>query len=518
MAKKIKVKILNWEKPSTKIIITVFSGLLILSGYFIFYINFTFLSNSEKQTLEKLNAIARTIAPYINGDKHELIDRKYDTIGSLRDNAADSNYYEIHKILKGAHLQNNLETEIATLVFNKSDTSFHYVVNSLDSPYIHDPFEKIQPLFITGYDTGAMIPQYTDEFDTWLSAIAPVKNSKGKTVAIVEVDQKFNTFITEARKSIYSNLVISLIIFVVTVVVILRYIRVIMVAEEKSKKKIEESSLVISQKNKDILDSINYARRIQSAILAPREEIFAVFKNAFLLYKPKDIVSGDFYYFTKTENKAVIAAADCTGHGVPGALMSMIGNDMLHQITREMKIEQPAAILDHLHLGVTNILKQDVKRDTKDGMDIAMLAFDFDFRKVDYAGAYRNLYVVRNGEMIEYKANKFPIGNLQQDRDNFKNHEIELEPGDMCYIFTDGYADQFGGEKGKKFMMKRFTDLLLKIAPMHVHEQEKILNDTIEAWRTFKPETDFVQDKGHAEEGEHEMEQVDDILVIGVRV
>ncbi|MFN6038019.1 MAG: PP2C family protein-serine/threonine phosphatase, partial [Bacteroidota bacterium] len=223
-----------------------------------------------------------------------------------------------------------------------------------------------------------------------------------------------------------------------------------MISEEQSKKQIQKSAQEIAHKNKEILDSINYARRIQNAILPPREEIFSVFKDAFVLYKPKDIVSGDFYFFSKTEKRYLIAAADCTGHGVPGALMSMIGNDILHQVTREMKIEEPAKILDALHLGVTGILKQDMQRDSRDGMDIALLSFNQDFSDMQYAGAYRNFYLVRNNEMIEYKANKFPIGNVQHERDHFKNNTIQLQSGDMCYIFTDGYADQFGGEKGKK--------------------------------------------------------------------
>lgn len=511
---KFKVRVLNWDKPGTKIIITVFSGLLILSGYFIVYINFTFLKDAEKNNLERLRAIANTVALQVDGDLHQRIYERYHSLGQLTDNFSDPDYFTIHKTLRNAYQVNHLGSEIATLVWEPRDSIFYYVVNSLDSPYIRDPYKDFPHEFLTYYKKGANLPKYTDEFGTWLTAFAPVKNKAGEVVAIVEVDEIFDSFITEARKGLYKNLAVSVLIFVITVIILLRYIRIIMVAEEKSRQKIEESNQIITQKNKDILDSINYARKIQSAILAPKEEIFAVFKNAFILYKPKDIVSGDFYYFTRTGNQAIIAAADCTGHGVPGALMSMIGNDLLHQITREMKIEQPASILDHLHYGVTNILKQGSNRDTKDGMDIALLCFDNDFKKVNYAGAYRNLYVVRNETLAEYKANKFPIGNVQQERDNFRNHEIELQKGDMCYIFTDGYADQFGGEKGKKFMMKRFSDLLVKISPLDVREQERVLDETIESWRKFVPATE----PGGQSSVTHEMEQVDDILVIGIRI
>lgn len=495
-----KSKIPNWKKPGTKIILTIFIGLFILSGYFIIYTDYTYLQVSEKGSLERLKAISNTLALHIDGDKHQYLVDKYHNKNELRSNAQDSVYYGIWKKLRSAYAINHLETEIATLYLDQKENKFYYVVNSSDTPYIRDPYIEFHKEFSEHYQTGDVICKYTDEYGTWLTAFSPIRDKKGEVVGIVEVDERFDLFIAEAKKNMMKNLVISLVIFVIIVVILIRYIRVILLAEEASKRQIETANLVISQKNKDILDSINYARRIQSAILAPREEVFATFKDAFILYKPKDIVSGDFYFYTKTATRAIIAAADCTGHGVPGALMSMIGNDLLHHITRDLKVEQPAAILDLLHSGVTNVLKQDGKyADTKDGMDIALLSFDLENLKLEYAGAYRSLYIIRNNTIIEQKANKFPIGNTQQERSNFTNHEIQLQKGDMCYAFTDGYADQFGGDNGKKFMMKRFQNLLLEIHVLPVHEQEKRLDHEIELW------------KG-------EVEQVDDILVIGIRV
>ena len=496
----LKIKIIDWKKPSTKIIITVFSALFLLSGYFIFYINFHFLEMAENKNLDRLHAIAKTVAMQINGDDHKYLTDTYKKPGQLKSNKQDSIYYSIWKTLRKAYEINHLKTEIATLVLDEKENKFYYIVNSLDSPYIGDPYVKFNKEFVEYYKTGNVIHQYADEYGAWLTAFSPIYDKKGEVTGIVEVDESFDAFLSEARKNLYKNLMISVLLFIITVIVLLRYIRIIMFAEEESKRQIEISNQIISQKNKDILDSINYARRIQTAILAPKEEVFEVFTDAFILYKPKDIVSGDFYYFSKTENRAVIAAVDCTGHGVPGALMSMIGNDLLNHITRERKVTKPSEMLDLLHVGVTGILKQDGKHvETKDGMDIALLSFDFDNKKLEYAGAYRALYIVRNKKIIEYKADKFPIGNKQQERGSFSNHEINFLSNDMCYIFTDGYADQFGGDKGKKFMMKRFQDLLIQISDKPVNEQERILNDTIENWKSNN-------------------EQVDDILVIGIRV
>lgn len=487
-------------KPSQKIVWVVFTGLLALSTYFVVSTYYSFLAEAEKNELARLQAIANTVAFQIDGDKHEIIVNRYSEPGQLTSNTDDSIYYELWKPLRHAFEINELESEIATLKLN-DDLTMDYIMNSLDSPYVRDPYDDYDQEFLDYYETGGVIHQYTDEFGTWLSALAPIKNSKGEVVAMVEVDAMFDVFIAEAHSKLYKNLFITLGIFALIAFIILRLVRQIAKADEEAKRKIEESNEIITQKNKDILDSINYAKRIQSAILAPLEEVFETFHDAFILYKPKDIVSGDFYYFSLVGDHAMIAAADCTGHGVPGALMSMIGNDLLNHITREKKITQPGQVLDMLHKGITNVLKQDGKYgETRDGMDIALLRFDLKNPKIiNYAGAYRALLIVRKGEMIEYKANKFPIGNASMERDNFTNNEIEVEPGDMCYFFTDGYADQFGGENGKKFMMKKFQRLLVEVSTLPVSEQQKRLDDEIEAWR-----------------GDHE--QVDDILVIGVRV
>jgi len=487
-------------KPSQKIVLTVFTGLLALSTYFVVSTYISFLDEAEKNALKRLEAIANTVAFQIDGDKHEQIANRYSQPGQLTSNTADSTYYELWKPLKHAHEVNKLESEIATLILNE-DMTMDYIMNSLDSPYVRDPYDDYDPEFLDYYQTGGVIHQYTDEFGTWLTALSPIKNSAGKVVGMVEVDAMFDVFIAEAHAKLFRNLLITFTIFLLIGFVVLRLVRQIAKADEEAKRKIEESNHIITQKNKDILDSINYARRIQSAILAPKEEIFSVFKEAFILYKPKDIVSGDFYYFSNVDGHGLIAAADCTGHGVPGALMSMIGNDLLNHVTRERRLTKPGEVLDNLHKGITNVLKQDGRHgETRDGMDIALLSFDLhDKSKIQYAGAYRSLCIVRNGELIDFKADKFPIGNASMERGNFTNNVIDVQKGDMCYIFTDGYADQFGGEQGKKFMVKKFHKLLIDYSKLDVYDQERFLDSAIEAWR-----------------GDHE--QVDDILVIGIRI
>jgi serine phosphatase RsbU (regulator of sigma subunit) len=496
---KLQVKIMDWHKPATKIILTVFAGLFILSGYFIFFINFTFIDISEKQNLEKLRAIANTLALQIDAKKHQTIVEKYKR-GELKSNTQDSVYFALWKKLRETYDVNGLTTEIATLILDEKDNKFYYILNSTDKPYVRDPYVKYHKEFLDFYTKGSVIPRYTDEYGTWLTAFAPIKDNRGKTVAILEVDESFERFLAEARKNTFRNLMISIGIFLITIVVILRYVRIILIGEERQKDMIEKSHQVIAQKNKDIVDSINYALKIQSAILPPFHEIQTSFKEIFILFKPKDIVSGDFYFHTRTGNKVILAAVDCTGHGVPGALMSMIGNELLHNIIQEKGITTPSEILDNLHDGVIKALKQDSQHtESKDGMDIALMCFDFENMKLQYAGAYRPLYIIRDHTIIEYKADKFPIGNISQERGNFKNHFIDLKKNDCIYAFSDGYADQFGGPQGKKFMMKKFQNLLLEVNPLSIDEQYKKVLRNIEEWKGI-------------------YEQVDDMLVIGIRV
>ena len=267
--------------------------------------------------------------------------------------------------------------------------------------------------------------------------------------------------------------------------------------------KVEERTHELAQKNKDILSSIQYAKRIQEAILPPKASIFNKLPEAFILYKPKDIVSGDFYWFSEKNNLKIMAVVDCTGHGVPGAFMSMIGHNLLHQIVNEKGFYDPGSILTQLHLGVQSALKQGVSEEvrTADGMDVAIVSINTETREIKYSGANRSLVMVNaSGELDRIEANKFPIGGSQLDMERvFTTHSKTLNKKDTLYMFSDGYADQFGGEKGKKYMVKRFHEFLCSIQEYPMQTQAEMLDKNIEAWR-----------------GEYE--QVDDILVVGIRL
>lgn len=279
----------------------------------------------------------------------------------------------------------------------------------------------------------------------------------------------------------------------------------------------ETQKEIVEEKNKEILDSITYAKRIQNAILPPPRLVKEWLNDSFIFYKPKDIVAGDFYWMevVKKEGKNLIfyAAADCTGHGVPGAMVSVVCSNALNRAIKEFNITDPAKLLDKVTELVKNSFEQSEEA-IKDGMDIAICALDLVNKKVWFAGAHNPLYRITNSDnkvsenlrvleignrkLVEYKADKQPIGDFDHLKP-FTTNEIQLEPGDCIYIFSDGFADQFGGVKNKKYKSANFKKLLMQIESNDMTKQKDILDEEIERWRG-------------------EIEQLDDICVIGVRI
>ena len=260
----------------------------------------------------------------------------------------------------------------------------------------------------------------------------------------------------------------------------------------------------INLQNNEIIDSINYAKRIQSAMLPPESYITELLNENFIFYKPRDIVSGDFYWIKQVNQYIVLVAADCTGHGVPGALMSMLGISYLNEIVQRREITQANQILNELRKQIKYSLRQHGQKDeSKDGIDIALCVMDLKNNMMQYAGAYNPLYLIRDEggtpELVEIKGDRMPLGYYQGKDKTFINHEIPLEMGDTFYIFSDGFMDQKGGKEKKKYMSKNFKKLLLEIHAQPMYDQKEILSKTLDTWMG-------------------DSSQLDDILVIGVRV
>ena len=270
---------------------------------------------------------------------------------------------------------------------------------------------------------------------------------------------------------------------------------------KEEKELVEQVKIQLEEKNKDVTDSINYAKRIQEAILPAREAVLKAFPQSFILYRPKDIVSGDFYWFSETEDFYLIAAIDCTGHGVPGAFMSLIASTLINEIVSGKKIIVPSQILQELNNNIIKVLKQnDSENSSRDGMDMSICRIDKQKSKLVFAGAARPLYFMRNGVLTETKGQGYPIGghyglmNL-----TYSDTELELQKGDIFYIFSDGYADQFRDGDKKKFTSKRLKALVTEIANDDMETQRHKFNQNFESWRGAG-------------------EQIDDILILGIKI
>ena len=276
------------------------------------------------------------------------------------------------------------------------------------------------------------------------------------------------------------------------------------ILEEKVEERTEELAIKnaeLAEKNKDITDSIRYAKRIQEAILPPENVMKNIFPDSFVFAKPKDIVSGDFYWLDKKGDEILFAAVDCTGHGVPGAFMSIVGSTILNQAVNENSAIIPSKLLDKLNRGVSETLNQ-TSEGTKfrDGMDIALCAVNIKTMELQYAGAYNPLFIVRGKELIELKADNLAIGSYTEShQQQYTNHIVQLQKGDTIYVFSDGYSDQFGGPDGKKFKLAQLKTMLLNLNGVTMEQQRIALDRSIEEWRGV-------------------LQQVDDMLVIGIKI
>lgn len=303
--------------------------------------------------------------------------------------------------------------------------------------------------------------------------------------------EQLNTVKAKSRVTqLFLVMILSILIIISVIIILLR--------TKKLNKKISLQKIMLEQKSIEITDSINYAKRIQAAILPDLSYFKEYLPNSFILYLPKDIVAGDFYWMHKFNDTILFAVADCTGHGVPGAMVSVVCSNALNQSVKELNSTNPAQILKLTRTMIKENLSTSKEENIKDGMDIALCSLDLKTLKIEFAGAHNPLIIVRHNELIEIKGDKQPVGKHFNEKD-FEYHHYQLQKNDVLYIFSDGYADQFGGPKGKKFMYKQLKELLVNMSPQPIDEQQKILMQTFKHW------------KG-------ELEQIDDICVIGVKL
>ena len=403
------------------------------------------------------------------------------------------------------------------LLFENYGRASEYLNSSLYIALELDTKETLMGVYEVLSDLYIKQGRYREALDFFKlhAAIKDTLTRKERLEQITEMQVKYETEATEKENALLlaeseladTRLKQTRIILILTIIAIVIFIvlmfQLVRANNLKKKANIElaQKNALITEQKKEITDSILYASRIQNAMLPPGDYIDGLLPERFIIYKPRDIVSGDFYYITEKDEKVICVIADCTGHGVPGAFMSMLGISFLNEIiSKHRDLPHSNEILEELRAHVIKSLHQTGKTgESQDGMDLALYILDRKAMKMEFSGANNSIWIFRNGEMIEKRADKMPIGIHEGKRRTFTNHEVVLEKDDCIYLSTDGYADQMGGPKRKSFKAKYLKELLLKNHHLEMQEQHRILESTIEEWRG-------------------ELEQIDDMLLMGIRV
>lgn len=485
------------QNLATRIMSIIFVCLILVVGIFLVTGYYSDLKFQEECQYTKLSTITRTLAIELDGDLHEELILKNQLEKDRKGILKDSLYEAFQTDLYNAFKVNDLKTALYTLVYDSTAETFNYGVRSDEFNDFLNEYEGSPVVLREKFNTGGIIPKYMSVNGIWLSAFHPVKNNLGDVVAVLEADIDFTEFKNEVNaKYLKKSLLILAVIIIMSLFFIL-YARKILVSEYNNKLILAKKNKIIEAKNRDILDSFHYAQKIQAAILPSELEFEKSFVDHFIFYQPKEVVSGDFYWFERVDNEVFIAVADCTGHGVPGSILTIICANALDFVLNTKKVQNTDEILNEVRERVIEFLAKG-GYEMNDGMDIALCKFNTDTLKLQYSGAYNPIYIFSENELEVAKACKQPVGRYFKSK-SFEFTEYQLKQGDVFYLFTDGFSDQFGGPKNKKYKYKHFKTLLKSLKDEPLVVQNERIKLAFNEWK-----------------GDNE--QVDDVCVIGLKV
>lgn len=481
-----------FNKASFRIFAVVYGGLIILSAYLIFHNYSSQVEQAETSVLKRLHGLAYNLTEQIDDDELEALYNRFPLEGDTAGVSQDSILNKVTEILQMTKISNDLKTPIYTLTLDTAANHFVMGVTSDGSSSYGWLYKTPPPELFDVYWEGGMIPQFTDDHGIWLSAVYPLRSKDEKVYAVIEVDYPFTEFMAEARNGLIYSILISLAVMLLIGGAIYPLLKKVLDSEEKAKHDLEESLEKISQ-------SINYAQRIQDAIVANTDQLKKDFPDSFVMYRPRDTVSGDFPWYVQKDGYAYFAAVDCTGHGVPGAFMSLVGYFLLNKIVNEMNISDTGKILDILHLEIIKTLNQESDNEVQDGMDMSICRVDPKNMEVQFSAAANPMYHLQGDALTEYKADIYSIGGIgYKKRRDYRTKTFSYKSGDIIAMFSDGITDQFS-ENGKKFGFKPIKEHLIK---HHSGSMDKL-------------ETEFHREMKEFMGGEP---QLDDMLFLGIRL
>jgi serine phosphatase RsbU (regulator of sigma subunit) len=426
----------------------------------------------------------------------------------VQDNFKDSilyhkdTYDEIHHVLKNCFELNQLESPIYTLHKNKHSNEFEFGVTSSKESYFKHTYSDYPEKFNEVYWTGGNLGRYTTHTGEYLSYIHPIRNAEEEVIGAIELDLPFDFFVKEAKNSLLKKSGISLAVYIVIGLAVFRLISKIVNLENEEKNLAIEKQKMKDYEHQELASSMTYARKIQNALWPSNEIIRDQVADFFSINMPKDVVGGDFYWHYKIPNKNqfVVIHADCTGHGVPGAMMSVLGNSIFSQLVVNFGVTEPKEILNLANKKLIELLQQEREGNVDDGMAVSAGLIDVDKMTLKFSGAHQNALIVRNGQSFPLKGDKYPVGGAHYNINrSYSQETFLLEKDDTFYLFSDGFKDQFGGPANKKFLTSKFYNLLVENSLKAMDVQKEIILNAFRKWK-----------------GNHE--QIDDISLVGIKL
>ena len=489
------------KRTRLRIYITVYGGLILLSAYFIRHNYNAQLRSAEDSTLSKLYGIASTLSEQVDrGALKDLFDA-FPLQGDTSGLSENQTFQMYSQLFNRTVIANRLKTPIYTLTYDSvGDKFIGGIASNGQGSYgwhYESPPEKLKSI----YHSGGTIPPFKDDHGTWLTAVCPLRDSEGNVFAVIEADYPFDSFILEARNELLDGLLVSVLVMILVGFITYPILNKVLRDEEQSTAALEVANKAISEKNEEVKSSLEYARTIQETMLPTPDEMNSFLASCMVFNKPRDIVSGDFYWFHQINDaKAMVAVGDCTGHGVPGALMSIMGQSYLDELVVEQQLDSPAKILERLNQKVRATFGNSDQKDGTDGMDIGICLIDKDKSELTFSGARRPMTIVSAADTSQLKGTRRGIGeHYLATNVPFEETTISLNGDATYYLCTDGLQDQFGGPTGKKLMRKRVLNWLTDLETKPISTRSVELNKLLVEW------------KG-------ELEQIDDICVLGFSV
>ena len=477
-----------------KVLLAVYATLLVLCVVVIVVLHQLDQRARYKEAQVVLNSITTGLTDQLNADHVDLLLQKYDGRGTIIKSTQDAWYYVMHDHLRRASQANGLTMPIQVLAYDEKKQELQVVVTSDPRPTYRMPFlgapDRITGQFAQG---GLMEISFPDGIA--LTRFAPLLSSDGHPSAVVVAGLPTSTIEAGARVGLWRNIVLALVLFGAAGVVLFRSVGRWLRMDERERDRLHAV-------HTGITDSIAYAGKIQRALVPSATMYASLYKEAFIIDRPKHMVSGDFHWCHRIDDQvSLVAAADCTGHGLPGAMLAAIGCSLLNEIAINHADKDPAEILGILNTRLTTTLhQQGVRRGAGDGMDIALCRIDRQEHEILFAGAMRPLYWLHQGQLTVINGDRRPIGGSQHELDRrFTCHRLAYTDGDRLYMFSDGYVDQFGGPERKRFMSTRLHQLLATHYEMTMPEQAELLERAFQEWKGTE-------------------EQVDDVCMIGLAV